>query len=205
MNSNRFVPHRPPRGGDRPKSTGGAGDPPAGTEDRRSFLKLISALGSGLVALLAGIPAVTAFVSPAVRKRTTDEWLALGETDFFDWDVPNRIDMPMTVQDAWVESRVLRSMWVYTQDGENFTVYNGRCTHLGCQYAYQEEPMPEFHEEPNVFHCPCHHAIFEPDDGRVIRGPAPRPLDTLETRIEDGVLYARYEDFRVGIPDKVPV
>jgi len=54
-----------------------------------------------------------------------------------------------------------------------------------------------------VFHCPCHHAIYQVT-GEVIRGPAPRPLDTLETKVKDGILYVAYQDFRVGIPEKVP-
>lgn len=171
---------------------------------RRSFLTLISAIGSGLLGLALGIPTVGAFLSPVFRKQRTEAWAALGEADFFDWDVPIRIEIPQTVQDAWVESRVFRSVWLYTQDGENFTVYNGRCTHLACQYAWDEEVDLTFHPEDDVFHCPCHHAIFRVT-GEVIRGPAPRPLDTLEWKIEDGILYALYVDFRPGIPEKVAV
>jgi quinol---cytochrome c reductase iron-sulfur subunit, bacillus type len=171
---------------------------------RGSFLKLISAIGSGILGLALGVPAVATFLSPVFKKRRADAWVALGEAEFFDWDVPIRIDIPQTVQDAWVESRILRSVWIYTQDGEDFTVYNGRCTHLACQYAWDEEVDLTFHPESDVFHCPCHHAIFRLT-GEVIRGPAPRPLDTLEWKIEDGILYALYVDFRPGIPDKVAI
>jgi Rieske Fe-S protein len=37
----------------------------------------------------------------------------------------------------------------------------------------------------------------------VLGGPPPRPLDTLPVKVEDGVLYAEYQDFRLGVPDKV--
>ena len=36
-------------------------------------------------------------------------------------------------------------------------------------------------------------------------GPPPRGLDTLRTKIERGILYAAYEDFRVGVPAKIPL
>ncbi len=86
-------------------------------------------------------------------------------------------------------------MWIYTEDGEHFTVYNGRCTHLGCNYALDQEKK--------VFRCPCHTGFFDLKSGAVLGGPPPRPLDTLPVKVEDGVLYAAYEDFRLGLPDKV--
>ena len=144
-----------------------------------------------------------AFASPAFKEPEGTRWVKLGEADLFDLEVPVRVDFSETIADAWVQTRVQRGVWVYSEDGENFTVYNGRCTHLGCAYAWDTESDATFHPERNVFHCPCHHAIFQVT-GDVIRGPAPRPLDTLEAKVEDGILYAAYQDFRVGIPEKIP-
>jgi Rieske Fe-S protein len=39
----------------------------------------------------------------------------------------------------------------------------------------------------------------------VISGPAPRPLDTLSHKIENGKLYVEWERFRVGVSGKVRV
>lgn len=180
------------------------GNRPGEKIGRGTFLKRVSALGAALLGLAMGVPPLAAFLSPLVRRRRREGWLALGEAEFFEWDIPNRVDVPETVEDAWVESRVVRGMWVLTTDGENFTVFSGRCTHLGCQYAWDTESDATFHPERDVFHCPCHHAIYKVT-GEVIRGPAPRPLDTLETKVEGGLLYARYQDFRVGVPEKIPV
>ncbi len=62
-----------------------------------------------------------------------------------------------------------------------------------------------FEKDRRALPRPCHHGLFDPKTGTVVGGPPPRPLDTLDWRIEDGFLYCAYQDFRVGIPQKVPV
>lgn len=173
--------------------------------ERRSFLKWATAVSSGVVAILAGVPGVRAFLSPAFRRPEQTRWIKLGEADLFDLDVPTKVDFSETVSDAWVRNRVLRNVWVYTDDGEHFTVYNGRCPHLGCSYRFDKDPEPEFHLQPNVFHCPCHHGVFDLTQGTVLAGPPPRGLDPLTTKIEDGMLYVAYQDYRVGIEERVAV
>lgn len=164
---------------------------------RRAFLKWATAVGGFVSALLAGVPAARAFFSPTFRHKRTEKWIRLGEVDQFDPDVPTKVDFVDSGNDAWIETRRLRNVWIYTTDGEQFTVYNGRCTHLGCNYA--------FDEKADVFRCPCHTGYFNVKTGAVLGGPPPRPLDRLEVKIEDGILYAQYEDFRLGVPEKVAV
>jgi menaquinol-cytochrome c reductase iron-sulfur subunit len=146
-------------------------------------------------ALLAGIPAARAFLSPTFRHARQEKWIRLGEVDQFDPEVPTKVDFVDTVSDAWVEGRRLRNVWIYTADNENFTVYNGRCTHLGCNYSLDPEKK--------VFRCPCHTGFFDLKTGAVLGGPPPRPLDTLAVKVEDGVLYAEYQDYRLGVPAKI--
>ena len=40
-------------------------------------------------------------------------------------------------------------------------------------------------------------------DGKRKSGPAPRDLDTLATRIEEGFVAVDFRRFRIGIPEKV--
>ena len=163
--------------------------------DRRTFLKFLSAAGGVAAAALTVIPALRAFASPLASPPGPENWIRLGEASEFDLEVPVKVDFVQTVQDAWVENRVLHNVWVYTEDGENFIVYNGRCPHLGCGFG--------FDETAKEFRCPCHRGRFDPKTGAVLAGPPPRGLDLLETRIEKGILYASYQDFRAGVPDKV--
>ncbi len=164
---------------------------------RRTFLKWSTAVSAFVSAALAGIPVLRAFVSPAFRRVSAETWIKLGEAELFDLDIPTKVDFVETVTDAWVENRVLRGIWVYTEDAEHFTVYSGRCTHLGCGVAFEKVT--------GRFKCPCHEGVFDLKTGAVRGGPPPRPLDQLEWKIEDGYLYCAYRDFRVGIEKKIAV
>jgi Rieske Fe-S protein len=106
---------------------------------RRAFLKWATAVGGALSGLLAGVPALRAFLSPTFRHERPEKWIPLGEAGAFDLGVPVKVDFVDSANDAWVETRRLRNVWVFTEDGETFTVYNGRCTHLGCNYFFDEQ------------------------------------------------------------------
>jgi len=54
------------------------------------------------------------------------------------------------------------------------------CTHLGCKVHWEADK--------NIFFCPCHNGIFNPD-GAVLDGPPPRPLDTYRVQVEGKVVY----------------
>lgn len=162
---------------------------------RRAFLKWATVIGGFVAAALAGLPAARAFLFPAFRRSRPEKWIRLGEASSFAWDEPVKVDFVDAVRDAWVEARRPRNVWVHTTNGEQFTVYSGRCTHLGCNYA--------FDAEQKVFRCPCHMGYYDVKTGAVLGGPPPRPLDALEVKVENGVLFARYQEFRLGVADKV--
>ncbi len=166
-------------------------------EARRAFLKWAATIGSLFSGALVGVPTLRAFLSPVFRPRAAKRWVKAGEVDQIEMGVPSRFDFSETVNDAWVETRALRGVWIYTEDGTEFIVYNGQCTHLGCSYA--------FDSVAKRFECPCHHGFFDLKSGEVLDGPPPRPLDRLETKIEDGVLYVAYQTFRAGISKQTPV
>lgn len=52
-------------------------------------------------------------------------------------------------------------------EGDRFTAYSLRCTHLGCTVGWNAEARS--------FDCPCHGSRFNAD-GSVLRGPAKQPL-----------------------------
>jgi len=60
-----------------------------------------------------------------------------------------------------------------------FTALSLVCTHLGCMVE----------SKPEGFACPCHGSRFDPQ-GKVTRGPAEKPLNSLRTAITaDGILH----------------
>jgi menaquinol-cytochrome c reductase iron-sulfur subunit len=164
---------------------------------RRVFLRWATAVGALASAMLVGAPSLRALLSPAFKRPVPERWTRLGEAAVFELDVPVRIDFSDTVNDAWVVSRVLRSVWLYTSDGEHFIVYNASCTHLGCGYGYDADSK--------TFFCPCHDGRFDVQTGVRLAGPPPRPLDRLKVKVEDGFVYVAYQDFRLGVPEAVPV
>ena len=166
--------------------------------ERRRFLKRVSALGAALSGILVGVPVLRAFLSPAFPRTRPDNWMKVADdVAVLEVGAPVRLDFVRTVNDAWVESRVLTSVWVYTEDGANFKAYNGRCTHLGCGYT--------FDDKQRTFRCPCHEGVFNVKTGAVISGPPPRGLDELDVKLQDSALYVRYRDFRPGIAERVEV
>lgn len=176
-----------------------ANDPGSGPgHSRRRFLRWATAGGVLIWTGVAGIPALRALLYPATHRNPVKGlWVKLGPLVSFNTTAPTQVNFAEPENDAWIQSTELKDVWIYTDDDENFRVYNGRCTHLGCRYA--------FDASRGVFHCPCHGGMYDVKTGAVLAGPPPRPLDTLQHRVEGGVLSADYMDFRVGVPEKVPV
>lgn len=57
--------------------------------------------------------------------------------------------------------------------------YSRLCTHMAC-------PVSLYQQNPDVLLCPCHQATFDVlDGGRVIHGPASRPLPQLPLTVDD--------------------
>jgi carotenoid phi-ring synthase / carotenoid chi-ring synthase len=75
-------------------------------------------------------------------------------------------------------------------EGNNIIALSGRCTHMGCTITWSDEA--------GVFSCPCHGAMFA-RDGKVLAGPAQRPLTTYITRIDGDDLLVLSENSIVTV------
>lgn len=56
---------------------------------------------------------------------------------------------------------------LFDRDGRCWAL-SRKCTHLGCKLTY--------HEDRDIFECPCHQSQFHAGTGEAIRGPAVKPL-----------------------------
>jgi menaquinol-cytochrome c reductase iron-sulfur subunit len=164
---------------------------------RRRMLRWITGLSAAAAGALVAVPALRALLWPAFKRAAPESWTRLGDAASFELGVPVKIDFSDTVKDGWLVSRVMRSVWLYTSDGEHFIAYNARCTHLGCGYSYDAEAK--------TFRCPCHEGRFDVQTGARLAGPPPRPLDRLKLKIQDGAVYVAYQDFRLGVSESVAV
>lgn len=164
---------------------------------RRSFLSSLIGVMGGAMGLLVGVPVIGSLISPALKKAEESSWVNLGPVASFPPNKPRLVPITLIRKDGWVTEPVLKSVWVVTREDGGTTVFNPRCTHLGCAVDWREGSDGE------AFYSPCHGGIFS-IEGALLKGPPPRSLDTLEYEVRDGDLYCRYQDFRVGIPEKVP-
>jgi menaquinol-cytochrome c reductase iron-sulfur subunit len=160
--------------------------------DRRTFMNWVIAGIGAFITAAVGIPLVGAAIMPALKKSRSNE-VSAGPVTNFPLGEPKSASVTITRSDGWVEAKEDRGIWVVRTGEYDFTVYNGRCVHLGCAYSW----VPA----QNQFVCPCHGGHYTLD-GQVTAGPPPRPLDTLQWRVDQGNLIVRYEDFRLGIPQK---
>jgi quinol---cytochrome c reductase iron-sulfur subunit, bacillus type len=168
------------------------------TVGRRGFLQTASAIAAAVTAGIVGIPVVRAVASPALAKPIADNWVKVADDiAVLDIGVPIRVDFVQTQDDAWITNRALNGVWLYTEDGAKFKAYNGHCTHLGCGYMLAKDGKS--------FICPCHRGQFDIKTGAVLGGPPPRPLDELETEVRDGSVFVKYQDFRLGVAERVAV
>ena len=67
---------------------------------------------------------------------------------------------------------------------DGLVCYSGICTHTGCDVSEWIKPTEQLV-------CPCHASFFDPKNrGRVLGGPAPKPLAILPLKVANGYLVA---------------
>jgi quinol---cytochrome c reductase iron-sulfur subunit len=77
-------------------------------------------------------------------------------------------------------------------DADGIVAYSKICTHAGCAVAMYRAPLFQPAEPRPALVCPCHYSTFDPaSGGRVLFGPAGRPLPMLPIAVdEQGFLRA---------------
>ena len=156
---------------------------------RRRFLEGTLGWVTAAIVVALGVPAAIAWVSPAFRKQT-EGWSPIGKLEDPGPDQPDLsvLDTPILahftqfVRDAYLEAQPQNvAVYVVNHGDEEFTIFDDRCTHLGCPFSWDAGK--------SQFNCPCHNGLFD-QEGRVVGGPPPRPLNRYESKVEGGVLYA---------------
>jgi Rieske Fe-S protein len=85
-----------------------------------------------------------------------------------------------------------KTLWTNKKDIP-YIVFSGKCPHLGCGYKWRKHKVLG-----PVFLCPCHVSIYDAS-GRVLEGPAPRPLDPLPIQVSaSGEVQIIDMEFKAG-------
>jgi Rieske Fe-S protein len=151
---------------------------------RRKFLSRATLAIGGVILAGWAIPAVAYIFGPARAGERLREWRPLGSPAKVDVGTPTLFKTQIERTSGWVTQEEEVSLYVFTEDGQNFTGLSNICTHLGCRVRWVGD------EE--TFFCPCHNATFA-KDGRVTSGPPPRPLDAFDVKVEDWQLFVNVE------------
>jgi menaquinol-cytochrome c reductase iron-sulfur subunit len=156
---------------------------------RRTFFSWVTAGIAGLIGVGLAIPLFGYVISPALKRRDRS-WVDVGAVGDVPVGEPKQLDHVTTIQDGYLETRSQKAVWAVKRPDGQVTVFAPKCTHLGCGYRWADDEK--------MFKCPCHGSTFD-IDGLVLAGPAPRPLDRLPARIENGRLMVVFEEFKSGV------
>lgn len=141
---------------------------------RRSFyVGAIYGMGAIITAAL-GLPALIYLLVPA-RMRKQGDWVEAGDITQLPAGMPVELAFRRIRVDGWKVVSEKNTAWAVKSANNQVVAFGPQCTHLGCAYHWDDGK--------NEFVCPCHNSLFS-IDGKVQGGPAPRPLDRYETKIE---------------------
>lgn len=149
----------------------------ANVETRRSFYTAFIYGIWGVITAALAVPAgLYLLLPPAIRKES--EWIDASDLGSIPPGVPTEISFQHKRIDGWKVTSEKTTAWIVRPDeGDQVTAFAPQCTHLGCAYHWEERN--------HSFVCPCHASEFS-IQGQVLGGPAPRPLDRYEVKVEAG-------------------
>jgi menaquinol-cytochrome c reductase iron-sulfur subunit len=145
---------------------------------RRFAYAVIYGLGALIGAALA-IPSTLYLVLPP-KARKQQSWVEAGDLSQLQPGVPLEMTFRRIRADGWKIYSEKGTAWVVKTAEGKIIAFSPICTHLGCAYHWDATKAE--------FVCPCHGSDFAVD-GRVLSGPAPRPLDRYEVKVENSRVW----------------
>ena len=154
----------------------------SGNVTRRGFITSVMAFAGSVMGIAVGLPIIGYLISPALNGKKGDTWVPVGKLDNYQAGIPTLFSFTRSKVNGWEKTVNSYSVYVLRGSGDQVKVLSTVCTHLGCRVTYNKDS--------DVYACPCHDARFN-REGAVISGPPPRPMDTYETKNDNGTLFIR--------------
>lgn len=153
-------------------------------------IAILSAIG-----IFIGSPIIEIFTGRGRERSEEQGFVAIAKISELLPGKPVQKSVTATQHDAWNKRDNVRmgSVWLVRESDGQIRAFSSICPHLGCIYAWRPKE--------NHFVCPCHVSSFAAD-GRMLKGPSPRDLDSLEVKTEGDDVLVRYQKFITGIPQK---
>lgn len=134
---------------------------------------------ASIVGLALSAPAAMYVFTPPKSKNET-AWVDAGSINDLHSGDPQEVPIMRIRFDGWKIRTERDTTWVVKNANGTITAFSPRCTHLGCAYRWDTAK--------SIFACPCHGSKFSAT-GAVINGPASRPLDRYEVKVEGDRLW----------------
>jgi menaquinol-cytochrome c reductase iron-sulfur subunit len=143
------------------------------TPARRALLTVAIHALWGSIAAVLGVQTSRYLLSRPTARPPAD-WVKIGDIASLPPEHPVEVAVRRRRVDAWQTSDEKFTAWVL-RSGSDVVAFGPQCTHLGCAYQWDKGK--------GEFICPCHNSRFS-REGTVLGGPATRPLDRYEVRLE---------------------
>jgi menaquinol-cytochrome c reductase iron-sulfur subunit len=143
---------------------------------RRGFYSTVINALNGILAVALGGVAMTYLLLPR-RHKVSAGWTEATDISKLKDGTPAEVIFDRVRKDSWRVSTEKSSAWILKKSDQEVVAFGPSCTHLGCAYKWDAGT--------NNFICPCHTSAFS-IDGKVLSGPAPRPLDRYDVRLDGG-------------------
>ena len=207
-------------------ATGGEEQPETPEEiSRRTFMAGAVVTMSGVIGLGLAIPIVGGLIPEA--SSATGEWSPLTKAELGELETatqkPVKLSFSMTTKDAYLPEQTMEDyVWgikvnparfrtarpdifdgpggkadvPYPVVNMGFVIFSPICPHLGCRYQWDAAA--------DQFHCPCHGSVYNLD-GAHLAGPAPRGLDPLPFREQNGIAQVMWIRYKSTTPDRIVI
>ena len=129
------------------------------------------------------------------KRKVKEAYLPEAEIEKNVWILkatPAVLDKVYQGKDMEFRDATGKTIWTNKKDVP-YVVFSGKCPHLGCGFKWRQHKVLG-----QVFLCPCHLSIYDAS-GKVLDGPAPRPLDPLPIQISaSGEVQIIDMEFKAG-------
>lgn len=179
--------------------------PTTAEPERRGFFTSFVAVVCGAIVTLTPMGMGGLFALDPIRRKRA-KYLGADTEGFFpvtkeaqlpDDGTPVRFTIKADQVDAWnlFKDRTIGTVYLRKIAGATNPViaFTDVCPHLGCKISYQSSAHQYF--------CPCHASTFDLEGTKLNKIP-PRNMDELETKVVDGQVWVKYQDFRGGIAER---
>jgi menaquinol-cytochrome c reductase iron-sulfur subunit len=141
---------------------------------RRNFFGRATQFLGALIAGGLGIPALT-YLLRGPNSISPGGFVDAADVGLLKPRIPEEVSFQRIRKDGWKLITEKATAWVVKLSDTDVVAYSPQCTHLGCAY--------HFEASKGEFVCPCHTTNFS-IEGKVLGGPAPRPLDRFPVKVQ---------------------